>query len=504
MSSSGSTPTTNAAFEGFRSASTNDTAQSGIGPVEAFWRFRSWTVPITLVVGMLAGLAALATSGTSTATTTLYLTDPRGAPVFRDGSSSPADLGRYARQRAEFAQSANILNQVVVALDELRAADPSIPDADVGRLDEIVDATTTASSDVRVDCTATDPEQALRVCTLVVQTYVDEANADIQDRAQIQIDVLLGERDRIIADADSQRSSVADIDGRITEISTEAALFGSGVEFVEPARVEEDSRLVPAVQLGLAALLFAAFAMAALAWFRAGRRPVINSGSDATVAVQAPLLGEIVASPHEPFAAATAPGAAYQLLATSLGAVHSEGGVLLAGTATPSPHAHETIARMSTASAREGRRVLVVDGDATGRRLSRLFGQEQTNGGLTELLAGLVGFDEVRRTIGVGGAATLDLITGGRPIDDPSSLFRSQQGREILESFRSRYDLVLVAIPPLLTAADGSALASAADGVVLVVDRGTDAHDLETVRQRLDVLRTPTIGVVFDHRSGSN
>ena len=453
---------------------------------------------------MLAALAALATSGTSTATTTLYLTDPRGAPVFRDGSSNPADLGRYATQRAEFAQSANVLNQVVADLDALRAEDPSIPPADVDRLDEIVDATTTSSSDVRVDCTTTDPEEALRICSLVVQTYVDMTNADIQDRAQIQIDVLLAERDRIIADADSQRSSIADIDGRISEISTEAVLFGSGVEFVEPARVEEDSRIVPAIQVGLAALLFAAFAMAALAWFRAGRRPVVNSGSDATVFLQAPLLGEIVANPQEPFAAATPPGAAYQLLATSLGAVHPDGGVLLAGTAMPSPHSHETIARMSTASAREGRRVLVVDGDASGRRLSRLFGQEQTNGGLTELLAGLVSFDEVRRSIGVGGAATLDLITGGRPIDDPSSLFRSQQGREILASFRNRYDLVLVAIPPLLTAADGSALASAADGVVLVVDRGTDAHDLETVRQRLDVLRTPTIGVVFDHRHGSN
>ncbi len=478
--------------------------QSGIGPVEAFWRFRAWTVPITIVIGMLAGLAALATSGTSTATTTLYLTDPRGAPVFRDGSSNPADLGRYARQRAEFAQSANVLNQVVTDLDELRLADPSIPSDDIDTLEDIVDASTTTSSDVRIDCTATDPEQALRICRLVVETYVDMANADIQDRAQIQIDVLLAERDRIIADPDSQPSSIADIDGRIFEISTEAALFGSGVEFVEPAQVEEDSRIVPAVQLGLAGLLFAAFAMAALAWFRDGRRPVINSGSDATMSLRAPLLGEIVASPHEAFAAATAPGAAYQLLATSLGAVHPDGGVLLAGTAIPSPHAHETIARMATASAREGRRVLVVDGDTGGRGLSSLFGQEQTTGGLTELLAGLAGFDEVRRTIGVGGAATLDLITGGRPIDDPSSLFRSQQGREIVNSFRSRYDLVLVAIPPLLTAADGSALAGAADGVVLVVDRGTGAHDLDTVRQRLEVLRTPTIGVVFDHRPGAN
>lgn len=500
MSNSTSTSSTDA----FRPASSAGAGQSAIGPVEAFWRFRSWTVPITLVIGVLAGLGALATSGTSTATTTLYLTDPRGAPVFRDGSSNPADLGRYARQRAEFAQSANVLGEVISGLDQLRLVDPDVPAEDRDSLEDIVEATTTASSDVQVDCTAPDPEHALRVCSLVVENYVAMTNADIQQRADLQINVLLAERDRLIADAESQPSSIADVDGRISEISTEAVLFGSGVEFVEPPDVAEDSRLVPAAQLGIAALLFAAFAMAALAWFRAGRRPVVNSGSDATVALRAPLLGEIVASPSEPFAAATPPGSAYQLLATSLSAVHPDGGIVLAGTAALSPHSHETIARMATASAREGRRVLVVDGDTDGRRLSRLFGQEQTNGGLTELLAGLTSFDEVRRSIGVGGAATLDLITGGRPIDDPSSLFRSQQGREIFASFRNRYDLVLVAIPPLLTAADGSALASAADGVVMVVDRGVEAHDLDTVRQRLDVLRTPTIGVVFDHRSGTN
>ena len=84
-----------------------------IGPVEAYWRFRSWTVPITILIGLLAGLVVLATSGTSTASTTLYLTDPRGTPVFRDGSSTPTDLTRYARQRAEFADSELVRQQVV-------------------------------------------------------------------------------------------------------------------------------------------------------------------------------------------------------------------------------------------------------------------------------------------------------------------------------------------------------------------------------------------------------
>jgi Mrp family chromosome partitioning ATPase len=475
-------------------------AQQSIGPVEAFWRFRSWTVPITVVVGLLAALAALATSGTSTATTTLYLTDPRGATVFSEGSSNGADLSRYARQRAEFAQSDDVFEAAIASLTEQRADDDSIPIEDVESLDRIVAATPTSNADVRVDCTNSDPERALRICRAVGAAYVALSTSDILDRADVQISVLEDERDRLLADPDGGESSIADVDSRIIEIRRQAALFGSGVEFVEPADVESDSRIAPAIQFGVAGLLFTAFAMAALAWFGAGRRPVVNYGSDATAALRAPLLGEIVASPSEPFAASTPPGDAYQLLATSLGAVHPEGGIVLAGTATPSANVSETIARMATASAREGRRVLVVDGDIEGRQLSRLFGQEQTNGGLTELLAGLESFDQSRRTIGVGGAATLDLMTGGRPIDDPSSLFRSQQAREMVASFRSRYDLVLIAIPPLLTAPDGSALASAADGVVVVVDRGAEVQDLDTLRQRLDVLRTPTLGVVFDHR----
>ena len=106
---------------------------SSIGPVEAFWRFRAWTVPITIVIGLLAGLFALASSGTNTATTTLFLTDPRGTPVFRDGSSTPTDLARYARQRAEFADSATVHQAVVDSIDAQRAELSADPDVDESR-----------------------------------------------------------------------------------------------------------------------------------------------------------------------------------------------------------------------------------------------------------------------------------------------------------------------------------------------------------------------------------
>ncbi len=482
---------------------------SSIGPVEAFWRYRTWTVPVTIVIGLLAGLFVLASSATNTATTTLFLTDPRGTPVFSDGSSTPIDLARYARQRAEFVDSAVVHQAVVDSIDARRealGADPSVSEADipsaetVESVDDAVTTGTTASADVRIDCTTDSETRALTICDEVVDVYLTLTEEDITQRADATIDAFLQERERLVAQQGGQ-NTIDQIDLQIAEVRSEAALFGNGVEFVEPAEVQVDARILPALQYTIAAMLFAAFGLAILAWFRAGRQPVITSSSDATGSLDAPLLGEVTESPSQLFSPSNPPGAAYQLLATSLGAVHPSGGVILAATAVPSSDAAETVARLAVAAAREGRRILVIDANLRDRRLSRLFGFEQAVGGLTELLAGLASIDDVHRSIGVGGQATLHLLTGGRLVDDPAGLFRSQAARATLHTLRNRYELVLVAVPPLLAVADGSALAGESDGVVMIVERGTNARDLDIVRQRLDVLRADLIGVVYDHRS---
>jgi Mrp family chromosome partitioning ATPase len=485
---------------------------SSVGPIEAFWRYRAWTVPITIVIGLLAGLFAVATSGTNTATTTLFLTDPRGTPVFRDGSSTPTDLARYARQRAEFADSAAVHQAVVDSIDAQRdalAADPAAADGDLPQaettesIDDAVSTGTTTSADVRIDCTADSEARAILICNEVVAAYLVLTEQDIAASADATIEAFLTERERLIAEGGGQ-DTIDQIDLQIAEVRSEAALLGDGVEFVEPAEVQTDARILPALQYTIAGMLFAAFGLAIIAWFRAGRRPVVASSSDATATLDAPLLGEVTESPTKLFDPVDPPGAAYQLLATSLGAVHPSGGVILAATAVPGGDAAETIARLAVAAAREGRRILVIDANLRDRRLSRLFGFEQAVGGLTELLAGIASVDDVRRSVNVGGEAMLDLLTGGRSVDDPAGLFRSQAARSTLHSLRSRYQLVLIAVPPLLAVADGSALAGESDGVMMIVARGTDARDLEIVRQRLDVLRAALIGVVYDHRSNEH
>lgn len=464
------------------------------GPVEAFWRFRAWTVPVTIVIALLAGLVVLAMSGTSTASTTLFLTDPRGTPVFRDGSSTPTDLERYARQRAQFADSAAVHAAVVESLLD----DGFDWDETADTIDEAVTTGTTSSADVRIACTADSEARALAICDATVAAYLRLTEEDTTSLAEATIDAFLAERERLVAEGGGQ-STIDQIDLQIAEVRSEAALFGDGVEFVEPAEVDADSRILPALQYTIAALLFATFATTIVAWFRAGRRPVVATSSDATAALAAPLLGEITESTGHHFDPAAPPGAAYQLLATSLGAVHPGGGVVLTTSAVPSQHGADTTARLAVAAAREGRRVLVIDANLRERRISKLFGFEQAVGGLTEVLAGLTGLDDVRRRVGVGGEASLDLLTGGRAVDDPAGLLRSQHARAALQALRSRYQLVLVDVPALLTVADGSALASDADGVVVIVERGTDTADLDVVRQRLEVLRARLIGVVYDH-----
>ena len=112
-------------------------------------------------------------------------------------------------------------------------------------------------------------------------------------------------RDRGDADV---TTTIDQIDLQIAEIRSEAALLGNGVEFVEPPRSTADARILPALQYMIAGLLFAAFATAIIAWFRAGRRPLVGSSSDVTTSLDAPLLGEVTDAPAGHFDSCPAAG----------------------------------------------------------------------------------------------------------------------------------------------------------------------------------------------------
>ena len=142
--------------------------------------------------------------------------------------------------------------------------------------------------------------------------------------------------------------------------------------------------------------------------------------------------------------------------------------------------------------------MLVVDGNLRKPRLSARFGAGLSSVGLTDLLGGLATEQAAIRTVRLPDGPSMSFISCGQTVDHASSLLRSTTSRTVLSKLQERFDVVLVDAAPMMDRAEGSALASVADGVVMVVPSGTPSSDLLALRRRLDVLRAPLVGVIYD------
>jgi Mrp family chromosome partitioning ATPase len=484
--------------------------RASVGPVEAWWRYRLRNLPLCVLLAAAAAFLAFSLGGTSTATSAIYLTDPRGVPIFRDGTTAAADLLTYGQQRAEFVRSDDVLT--------LAAADLA-NGSDVQDLRGKVTAIVATGSSITVTCEDASEDIASKLCTSVVDHYQELSRADTQARAQIAIDTLTSQRQELLdelsaaqaaSDAAAEAaaaatpaaddlpvyrapvltsSAIEQIDVQIGQFRTKAALFDDGVEFVDVPRVAETSRIAPAIQYGIAAFAFGLMITGALSWLAAARRPIVRDPDVAAAELGAPLVGQV---------ADRSTAAGYDLISTNLAAVGTRGVVVLTGSFDGASYS-EIAASLAEAWAREGRRVLVIDGNLRRPRLSARFGAGLSSVGLTDLLGGLATEEAaIRRVTLPDGGPSLHFISCGQAVPHAASLLRSTTARAALNKLQERYDIVLIDAPPLMDRAEGSALASVADGVVMVVPEGMPINDLSTVRRRLEVLRSPLLGVIYD------
>jgi Mrp family chromosome partitioning ATPase len=467
------------------------TEMEGTGPGAAYWRFRAWTVPVTLLIGGLLGGAALLAPNDITAESNIFLRDPRGSLVLGTGGSGSTELARYAKQRAEFAQSERVLGD---AAEELG-------DKTIEEMREQVTVRATPSSNLLVTCRAATQERAVDICDAVVDAYRATSLADSQSQSDAARQVLLDQREALLADPDidPQANALDEIDLRIADLAVSTTLFDDGVEFTTGPEAFEVSLIRPIIQYGIAGLLFGALASAGLAWALANRRPVAGSSRDVANVLGVPVLGEVESRSLSKKNADGVPSGEFQLLATGLAALDATG-VL----ATSSPHRLDALPRMvaelALATARDGRTVLVIDGDGADRQLGSILGVPDQRPGLTDVLEGTVSVQRavVSRQVGTG---QVDVLGAGQQVDDPATMLRSKAARDLIAGARQRYNLVFVNAAPLLDHAEGPSFASQSDGVILFVSAGTEVSDLQVVRDWLEVVRTPLLGVVYD-RSG--
>lgn len=149
---------------------------------------------------------------------------------------------------------------------------------------------------------------------------------------------------------------------------------------------------------------------------------------------------------------------------------------------------------LAAAFVAEDKRVLLIDANFRRPNLHTLFPKpaaedeaiEELNLGLSTLLAGHCGPDDVIRHSGVEG---LDVIDAGPVPANPAELLDAAPMRDLIEQRGQNYDYVVIDGPPVLLVSDAKVLAKLVDATLLVFNAAATRRGAaqRTIRELRDV-----------------
>jgi len=158
-----------------------------------------------------------------------------------------------------------------------------------------------------------------------------------------------------------------------------------------------------------------------------------------------------------------------------------------------------TAANLALTMAQEfNRRIVLVDADLREPAVHTLLGLPRSPG-LSDVLSGSLPLDEALVELP---EFNLTVLPAGGADEKPAEQLGSTAMRHALDALRTRFDRVLVDVPPILPLADVSVLAPQVDGVVLVVRAGaTTRPDIERALSAVDANRL--LGIVLNGTDGA-
>lgn len=483
-------------------------------------RRHRWALVLATMLGALsAHLASALQAPVYQAEALLLLEDPQEAGVFSESARVTLDPQRYVRNQATFINSAPVLARAAELLDGRQELD---------ELERRVEARAGIDVDlVTIVAQESGPQSAARLANAVADAYqqlvaeevtqnAKAAVAELSDsRAELQATIASAERRldanpddaAAAAERDAAVSQLTTIEGRADQISVDASLYGSGVKLFEEAEAPEAPARPQPLRNALVAGVLALLGAGTFAWWRTGQAQSADDPQDPAAVLHAPLLGEIpqfeeagvkgptptIQAPHSGVAEA------YQFVIAALDFVFEGESAKMVMFTSCKPGDGKTITalNMAVAASRAGRPVVLVDGDKRRRGLTQVAGHEGA-AGLVELADNALPVSSCINALPVDADRAVAFVPAGREVDDPAAFFRTARFREALGRLRDFGELMIVDTPPLLAVADTSAIAGQADGIVVVVDRGTPRRMLEDLRHRLDFVGAPVLGYVFN------
>jgi capsular exopolysaccharide synthesis family protein len=142
---------------------------------------------------------------------------------------------------------------------------------------------------------------------------------------------------------------------------------------------------------------------------------------------------------------------------------------LVITSAVPSEGKTVTAANLGVIVAQTGARVVIVDADMRKPRMHKVFKCSTVRSNTNGLSGVLQGKSSVKDAVLPTSIKNLFVLPCGPVPSNPAELILSARFKEMMESLKQDFELVILDSPPLSNVSDGRILASASDAAILVV-----------------------------------
>ncbi|MEA5581251.1 polysaccharide biosynthesis tyrosine autokinase [Nodularia harveyana UHCC-0300] len=202
--------------------------------------------------------------------------------------------------------------------------------------------------------------------------------------------------------------------------------------------------------------------------------PLFNNGSDGTGVI---MRNE----PESPVSES------FRILQTNLKYFNSEQSikVIVVSSSIPKEGKSTIAANLAFAISQIGSKVLLVDGDLRRPTQDKIW-EVDNEVGLSNIIRDQLNLESAVKEI----TPNFQLITAGKPTNNPSALINSSQMAVFVGQAAKIYDFVVIDTPPLTVAADATIFGKLANGILFVLRAG--------------VVNTSTIAIVKDLLEKSN
>lgn len=178
-----------------------------------------------------------------------------------------------------------------------------------------------------------------------------------------------------------------------------------------------------------------------------------------------------------------------------MGSEHRKASVFAVLSPSPGEGRSLLAAELAIAFAQLGRRTLLVEADLRRPRQQLLFGTENAHG-----LAQCLTFGAVPQLLRVDGLPQFSLLPAGSPPPNPLELLSDGRFEELLFDWRRVFDVLVIDTPAITKYADGLAIASFVEQVLLLSRANSTSHkEMQDTLRRLGTTKARILGAVINN-----